>query len=883
MHRPTIVRVCLWVVRACSAIVPRRARREWRMEWEGELHHHARAREGERLDWRRQADLARRTLGALPDAAWVRRQFTADAEIVHDAKHGARLLWRSPTFALSSVGILAVGIGSTVAVVTLLDTLMFRPLPYERAEDVMTLWQRRAALPGDRHDVAPGNFLDWRERSRSFSAMAAAVPYSFDYTGGTGQPRVLFGAQVTEGFWDAIGMRPAVGRAFLPDEHASGSRPVAIVSDRLWREIFGGDPGILDRALSLDGVPHAVVGVLPREFAPQLLPRADMLDVWTVKVVQEHEGRIRASAWWNVVARLAPGVSREAAQAELDAISRTLEQEHPRANAGIAALVIPLREHLMGDLRAPLLVTLAAVILVLTIGCANVASLLLARGVEREREFAIRAAVGAGRARLVRQLVTESLLLSATAAVAGVALARGAVSAIVAVAPPRVLRLGEAAIDERSLLVAVAVTMLTAVGFGVLPALQFSRPGQDAMRERAGRTPRRGFRRGLVAAEVALALVLMTGAGLLVRSFERLTSVDPGFAPEGVVALQVFAWDRNPTAPRIRAFFDVTLERLRALPGVATAGAVSAMPFASANIDIKSPLEIVGRASAPRADQPGTYVTVATPGYFTAMAIPLRAGRLVDDRDTERAPVVALVSDALARREWGTASPLGARLAIQWQGKRVESEIVGVVGQIRHDSLDGAARPEVFFAFAQVPFASMTYVLKGTGRPEALIEAAKREVWAVDPLQTFYETGSVARWVEASVVRQRFSMTLMSTLAGIALLLCATGIYGVISFTTVQRTREIGVRMALGANRGTIQRMVLREGAGVIALGGLTGLVAAVAASRSLRAMLFEIEPGDPLTLAAVSSLVAVVGLAACYFPARRATRIDPAIALRSD
>jgi putative ABC transport system permease protein len=403
------------------------------------------------------------------------------------------------------------------------------------------------------------------------------------------------------------------------------------------------------------------------------------------------------------------------------------------------------------------------------------------------------------------------------------------------------------------------------------------------MRERASKPPRRAFRRGLVAAEVALALVLMTGAGLLVRSFERLTSVDPGFSADGVVALQVFAWDRNPTPERIRAFFDATLERLRSQPGIEAVGAVSAMPFATANIDIKSPLEVVGRPRPADAEQPGTYVTVATPGYFDVMSIPLRRGRFLDARDSERAPAVVLISDALRRREWGDANPLGQRIAVQWHGARIEAEVVGVVGQIRHDSLDSAPRPEVFAAFAQLPFSSMTYVLKGAGQPETLIEAAKREIWAVDSLQTFYETGSVARWVDASVVRQRFSMTLMSAFAALALLLCATGIYGVISFTTTQRAREIGVRMALGASRPTIQRMVLREGAAVIVLGGTIGLLVALAVTRSLRALLFEVEPGDPITVAAVSSLIAVVGLAACYFPARRATRIDPAIALRRD
>jgi putative ABC transport system permease protein len=849
------------------------------MEWEGELHHRQDYLQAHnRFDRRNQVDLLRRSLGALPDAAWLRRQLTLDAELVHDVRHGVRLLWKSPGFTASAVFILAVGMGSTVAVLTLLDTLMFRPLPYDASERIVTIWQQRAAGTGDLEDVAPANFLDWRERSQAFSHVAAAIPYSYDYTDG-GEPIVLFGAQVTEGFWDALGTRPALGRGFLADEHVRGARRVIVISHRLWQRRLAGDPAAINATLRMDGEAYTVVGVLPPDFAPQLLPRPDALDVFTPKVVQDHERRIRSSAWWNVVARLKPDVTLEQAQEELARISVMMAAENPRTNTGMTAVAMPLREHLMGDVRVPLLVTLGAVVLVLGIGCANVASLLLARGKGREREFAIRSAMGAGRGRLVRQLVTESLLLSGVAGAAALALAHWGVQVIVALAPGGVMRLQEAAIDGRAVILAAALTTITAVAFGLLPALQFSRPARDAKRDRTGGAPGRSFRRGLVAAEVAFALVLLTGAGLLIRSFDRLTSVDPGFSPTDVVALQVFAHDRHPTEDRVRTFFTTTLDRLRAIPGVVSAGAVSAMPFSTANIDIKSTLEIVGRPVGP--DQLGTYVTIATPGYFSTLSIPLRAGRLLEEGDSERAAPVAVISDALRRREWPSEDPLGKRLAIQWQGRRLEAEVVGVVSQIRHDSLDSAPRPEVFLPLAQAPFASMTFVLRGAGEPGVLIEAAKQGVWSVDPLQTFYETASVERQVHASVIRQRFSMTLMSAFALVALILCATGIYGVISFTTTQRTKEIGVRMALGADASAIQRMVLREGAFVVGAGVLAGLAGALVTARFLKVLLFETAPGDPLTMGAVSSLIAAVGLAACYIPARRATRIDPVGALR--
>jgi predicted permease len=826
-------------------------------------------------------DLLRRAFHALPDAAWVRRQLTADADIVHDARHGARMLRKSPAFAASAVGILALGIGGTVAIVALLDALLFRPLPYESADRVVTVWQRPLAS-GAREDVAPANFLDWRDRARSFERIAAAIPYSHDYTGG-GEPEVFFGAQVTGGFFEALGVRPLLGRTFLPEEHASGARPVVILTHGLWQRRFGGDPSIVHRAISLEGEAFTVIGVLPRDFAPQILPRPGELSVWTPKVIRDHEQRIRGSAWWNVVGRLKPGVSVDAAEAELQAIAAALAEEHPRTNRGISVEVVALREHLMGGVRLPLFIMLGAVLLVLLIGCANVASLLLARGLERDREFSIRAALGAGRARLVRQLVTESLLLSAIAAAAGLALGHWALGAIVALAPSGILRLREATIDGRILAYALLLTSATTVMFGLLPALQFSRPARDIVRERYITGPRALVRRTLVAGEIALALVLLVGAGLLVRSFQRLLAVDPGFSAQGVVALQVFAHDRNGTPDRARAFFRATIDRMRGIPGVTASGAVSAMPFISANIDIKSDLEVRGRATVPEADRRGVYLTIASPGYFEAMSIALREGRHLSERDGERSTAVAVISESLRRREWPRGSPLGQRLRLSWQGQPIEVEVVGVVSQIRHDGLSNAPRDEVFVPHAQVPFASMTYVLRGAGDPNVLIAAAQREVWAVDPRQAFYDTAAVERLVAASVVRQRFSTTVMSVFAAIALVLCAIGIYGIVSFTTARRTREIGVRMALGADASAIRRMVLREGLQVIAIGLGIGLPASLAMSGFLQRLLFEVRPGDPATMATVFAVLGTVGLAACYVPARRATRVDPLVALKTE
>jgi putative ABC transport system permease protein len=878
---PIVLRLSLLLVRLFAALVPSRSRHDWRTEWEAEVRHHWDSLDsGHRLDWRTRMDLFRRTLGALPDAAWLRRQLTADADVVHDVRHGVRMLAKSPSFTLSAVFILALGIGGTVSIVALLDTLLFRPLPYEDADSIVTIWQRHAAGRAEPEDVSPADFLDWRDRAGSFSAIAGIIPYSRAYTGGT-EPEVLFGAQVTEGFFDAIGAPPLIGRGFLPDEHLSGGRRVVVITHGFWHSRFGGSPDVVNKTISMDGEPWTIVGVLPKTFAPQLLPRPGELTVWTPKVIQEHEKRTRASAWWNVVARLAPGVTVEQAQSEMDAISAALAAEHPRTNASRKAVLVPMREHLTGGVRLPLLLMLAAVVLVLAIGCANVASLLLARGMERSREFAIRSALGAGRARLVRQLVTESLLLSLLAAVAGVGLAYWTLQAIVAIAPAGLVRLQAAAIDTRILLFAAGLTTLTALAFGLVPALQFSRRGEDLLRSRQSGGVGARLRRSLVVVEVAIALVLLAGAGLLVRSFDRLLSVDPGFKPQNVVMAQVFVWDRHAGPERARNFFAATIERMASLPGVDAAGAVSAMPFAMSNIDIRSGLDIIGRPPALEGEQRGAYVTIATPGYFSAMSIPVREGRVLDARDTETSRTVAVISDALRRREWPDESPVGRRIRVAFQGRPVEAEIVGVVSQIRHDGLDTAARPEVFLPLRQLPFGSMTYVVRGAGDPAALIERVKQQIWSVDPSQPVYDTASVSRLVDSSVVRQRFSMTVMTAFALVALLLCASGIYGIISFTTTQRTREIGLRMALGADGPTIRRMVLREGSSVIAVGLLCGLAGAAAGSRFLETLLFEVHPGDPVTIGIVCAVLAAVGLAACYLPARRATKVDPLAALR--
>jgi putative ABC transport system permease protein len=587
------------------------------------------------------------------------------------------------------------------------------------------------------------------------------------------------------------------------------------------------------------------------------------------------------------VARLKPDVDLEIANAEMRAIAGTLASEYPRSNTDTGALVIPLFDFMVGSVRRAVLILLGAVGLVLMVACANVANVQLARGFDRQRELAIRAALGAGRARIVRQLLVESGMLAVLACAGGFATARWLVNLVVALGPADVPRLHQVALDVRVLAVTATVAVVTAIAFGLVPALQLSRAEFVAGVREGGRATgpasRRRARNVLLASEVAVALVLLVGAGLLVRSFGRLLAIDPGFRQENVLALQVFAWERNNGPDRLTLYFERCLERLRALPDAVAVGAVSAMPFIEANINIQSVMLVANRPAPAAGEEPRVFVTVATPGYFQAMRVPLVRGRLLDDRDSRQAPPVALVSRSLARHYWPGTDPVGDHVTVRWEGRARTVEIVGVVVDVRHDGLDRPPREEVFLPFAQAPFGSMTFVVRTAGDPAGGIQAATDAIWAVDSLQTIYDTATVDRLVSASLKPRRFTLLMLGVSALIALSLTLAGVYGVMAVTTRQRTREIGVRVALGAGRRDIVRMVIGQGLQPVLAGAVIGLTGALAAGRVLEGLLFETTPFDPTTIAGVAVLLVAAAAAACYLPARRATRVDPLIALRAE
>jgi putative ABC transport system permease protein len=889
MEASLTFRVCLALLRVIARVVPTADRDAWLREWEAELRARwLRLAAKNQLDRRQQMDVLRRVLGSVRDAAWFHRQFTRDAEILQDVRHGARLLRRSPGFALLAVLVLALGTGATVGIFSVVDTLLIRQLPYPDADRIVLLFEARADNRNILDDVAPANFLDWREQVRLFDSIACAEPWGFNYSGGS-EPETFNAALVSEGFFEAFGVLPELGRTFVRDDFTKGRNNVVVISYGLWQRKFGGDPAIVGRTVVFDDDgPHTVVGVMPRRFEPRLLPTSGERGIWAPKIFQEYERRVRGGGYWQVVGRVKRGVTVEQAQSELDGISRRLAAQYPRTNAEEVGQIVTLRDHLAGDLKPALGVLFGAVALLLLIAAANVANLLLARAAERQRELAVRSAIGAGRARLVRQMLAESLLLAALGSVAGLAVAYWTVRLVVGLSPADIPRLDAVTIDARVLAFAMLLTGTVAIVVGVFPAWHSS-GGRllDVLRGlsagAASGPSRHHVRSTLVVAEVALALLLMTGAGLLLRSFATLLQTNPGFNPDRVIALQVFLWNRQQTPAQRAAFIQQIVDRMRGVPGVQSVGAVSAMPFIEANINMETALLVEGRPMPPQGQEPSAFLTIATPDYFPTMRIPLREGRLFTPHDRFDGARVAIVSEALARQNWPGSSPVGQRVRYRYQGQMQNAEIVGVVASIRHDALDLPPRAEIFVPHSQIPFGSMTLVARSSGDPAALTDGLKAQIYALDRIQTIYRIATAEELVSKSLIERRFILALIGAFAVLAVVLAATGIYGVIAVTTTQRTREIGVRVALGAGRGEILGMVLRQGLLMAGAGVAIGLIGALAIARVLRGFLYGVTPFDPLTLGGVAASLVAVAIVASVLPARRATRVDPLVALRTE
>ena len=806
-------------------------------------------------------------------------------QVFQDTRFGLRLLRREPGFTVTTVLTLTLAIGATTTIFSVVDAVLLQPPPFPAPERLVTLWQtdpNNGNLPAE---PAPANFLDWRDQATSFEAMAAIEPFSFDFTG-DGEPEVFYASLVTEGFFEALGVGAAYGRTFLPEEFQPGSG-VVVLTHGFWERRFGGDAGILGQSLTLDGEPYTVVGVLAPDFEVGLERGRGERDIYVPKAIAEYETYMRGSGWWHVIARIRSEVTLPTTQAEMDAVAARLAVDYPRTNTDVGARVIPLHTRQVEAVQPALLLLWGGVALVLLIACVNVANLMLARCTRRAHEFTIRTAVGGGRGRLLRQVLTESVVIASLGGVGGVALAVYALEAIVAFMPADVPRVAQIAMNGRILGFSVGLVVATAVVFGLAPALQMFRQGvADLLRaQRAGATVgQQRLRRLLVAAEVALALVLLVGAALLLQSFVRLVNVDLGFAPRNTVALQVFAWDRQAEEEARANFFRETLQNMRAVPGVAAAGAISSFPLGLADITSETRFTIHDRPPPLPGEEPSAAISQVTPGYFEAMRIPLRVGRWFDERDDAERPGVAVINERLARQHWPDTDPLTKQLMVQVSGQTFEAEIVGVVGATRAQGFDSGLRPEVFVPHAQSGASgSMTYVVRTATDPAASLLAIQDSVWEVDPLQSFYSIATVEQLLSDTLAARRFTTTLLVLFAMAALTLAGLGIYGVIAVATAQRTREIGLRLALGARPLDVVQMVVRGALVLAGSGVVLGVVAAIWISRFLTSLLFEIAPTDVTTLAAVSASLLLVGASAAWLPARRAARVDPLVALRTE
>ncbi|HEX8557508.1 MAG TPA: ABC transporter permease [Pyrinomonadaceae bacterium] len=802
-----------------------------------------------------------------------------------DVRYGLRTLLKNPGFTAVAVVALALGIGANSAIFSVVNTVLLRPLPYKDPERLVMVWEDAGKHGYPRDTPAAANYVDWRDQNQVFEGMAALADQSFNLTG-EGEPERLDGKRVSAALFPLLGVEPQVGRAFFPEEDRAGAPRVVVLSHGLWQRRFGADPSVVGRALTLNGEPHTIVGVMPQSF--QFPDREAVL--WTPIAFTQQEAANRGRHYLKVVARLKPGVTLERAQAEMGAIASRLQQQYPAQNTDLGATVQPLHEHLVGDIRPALLVLLGAVGLVLLIACANVANLLLARAAARQKEIALRVALGASRLRLVRQFLTESVLLAALGGVVGLLLAVWGVSLLKGFIPENISQVKAIAVDAKVLGFTLLVSLLTGLVFGLAPATQATGFNLNETLKEGGRDASSGSRgnrvRGvLVVAEVAVSLVLLVGAGLLINSFLRLRGVDPGFRVDNLLTMGVvLPQQKYPDHGRRTAFYADVIRRVEALPGVRGAAVTNWIPLVNQGDSVGVSIEGLPDPPPGQGKRPVVVTRVVSPDYFGAMGIRLLQGRGFDDgRDRADSPTVVLVSEALARKYWPGQSAVGKRVnpgdpnnPEHW------CEVVGLVNDVRQFELAAEPKPQMYFSYAQAGFFPPRHLVVSTEvEPSTLAGAVRQAVWEVDRDQPVSNVSTMEEVLAESLSRQRFSMLLLGVFAAVALVLAAVGLYGVMSYTVTQRTREIGLRMALGAQQGDVLRLVVGQGLKLVLAGVALGLVAALALTRLMTSLLYGVSATDPATLVIISLVLVAVALVASYIPARRATRVDPLIALR--
>ena len=800
--------------------------------------------------------------------------------LLRDIRYGFRSLLKHPGFAAIAVLTLALGIGANTAIFSVVDVVLLRPLPYPEPDRLVALRDSNLTKQPD-SQVAPGHFVEWQKQTTVFSTLEAYRTVSYNLTG-DGIPERLLAGRVSVGMFKMLGVQPITGRDFLTDEDQTGREKVVLIGEGLWQRRFGGDSRVVGKAIKLSGESFTVVGVMPASFR---LPDQRERELWTPLALNDSEKTLHHAHYIDAIGRLKNDASVDQARAELNAIATRLAEQHPQANSGWNVKVTPLLDFVVGDVKTILWVLFSAVGLVLLIACANVMNLLLARAVTRQREIAIRAALGAGRMRIVRQLVTESAMLALIGGLIAWPLASLGLKALLALTPQDLPRIASARIDNRALLFTLGITLLTGIIFGLAPAIDsFKLDPNSSLKDSGSEGNRSVFQRRLgnllIITEVAIALVLLVGGALLLRTVLRLRSVDPGFNYQNALAVTLQLSEKKYSEDlKVNAFSQRLLEQTSTLPGVEAAGIARILPIIH---DLPTGLYIEGRPREPDNQLPQTNYSSVSPDYFKAMGISLLAGRTFNERDVLNAPRVVIISENFAKRFFPNESPIGRRINVT-TGPPVFREIVGVVGDVKQNGLNRETLPHAYDPFAQAPSQFMTMVVRTSSDPNSLVPAIRKTVFEIDNELPLQSVRTLDRVITNSISRQRFTSAVLAVFAGVALLLAMAGLYGVISYAVSQRRRELGIRMALGARAPDVLRLVLKQGMTFVFVGELLGLLSAYALTRLLRGLLFGVTPTDVPTFGTIILLLSGVGFLACYIPARSAAEVDPLVALRNE
>jgi len=799
--------------------------------------------------------------------------------LFQDLRYGARMLLKKPGFTLIAILTLALGIGANTAIFSVVNTVLLRPLSFREPQRLVKIWAANTKNASAPSNISYPNFVDWRDQNQSFEGLAAHFSTDYNLTG-AGEPERLSGVRASANLLTVLGVSPVLGRGFLPDEDRPGGNAVAMLSYSLWQRRFGGDPQVIGKTMSLDGNSVTIIGVMPADFN-----YVRGVDIWRPIALNPNQtGRL--SLFMEAVGRLKPGVTLNQAMADMKTVTSRLEEQYPRTNKNWTVRLVPLQEDLVGSIRTTLLILLGAVSFVLLIACANVANLLLSRAAARQKEIAIRSALGAGRFRIVRQLLTESALLSLLGGLFGFAIAFGGIRAITKFGTG-IPRLDEISLDLRVLGFTFAVSILTGLIFGLAPALQASRSDlnealKDSVKGAASGGKHR-LRSALVVAEVALALMLLIGAGLLLRSFQRLEQVNLGFNPDNVLTFDLaLPRAKYSDQPQQIAFFEQTLNRLKAVSGVEDAAVTSALPLSGQGGQILFYAE--GRPARGPEDYTAANYNIVSPSFFRVLGIPLLRGRDLTEQDRAGAPGVVIVSESMARRFWPQEDALGKRLKLGTlpNSQSPWLEVIGIAADVKQNGLESReGEVTMYTSYWQSPSPLAAFMVRGRSAVAGLTAAMREAVQAVDKDQPLANLRTLEQIVAENFAQRRFSLWLLGIFAGVALLLAAVGIYGVMAYSVTQRTREIGVRMALGAGRREVLRLIVGQGVVLTGAGVVIGLGASFALTRLMQDLLYGVSPTDPLTFAALALLLTFVALAACYIPARRATKVDPMVALR--